>query len=38
MDVTKIPGTNPDVTLEINTHKIQFSQKHIEDFSFFCFS
>ena len=29
MDVTKITGTNPDVTLEINTHKIQFSQKHM---------
>ena len=26
-DVTKNPGTNPDVTLEINTHHLIFSQK-----------
>ena len=37
LDVTKIPATNPDVTLETNTHTIQFSQKHIENFSFFIF-
>ena len=32
MDVTKIPGTNLDVTLEINTHHFDFSQKPLEVF------
>ena len=32
MDVTKIPGTNPDVTLERNTHKIRNPQKPIAPF------
>ena len=32
MDVTKITGSYPDVTLEINTHKIRNAQKPIAPF------